>query len=77
MLAQIRGDRQTFQANSDRELVALMHQNSWDTDLGLQEYMDQYAFRLKQWDNTTINTNSPTEFILDLKRCGELRTWDV
>lgn len=75
MLAQLRGGQQLFNANSDTELLDQMRKSSFDRGVDLQEYMDLYAKRLRQWDGTAVNTNSPGAFIQDLKRIGELRTW--
>lgn len=75
MLAQLRGGKHLFNANSDTELIDQMRQASFDRGVDLQEYMDLYAKRLRQWDGTAVNTNSPGSFIQDLKRIGELRTW--
>ena len=76
MLAQLRGERELFQANSDTELVDQMRRASFDRASDLQEYMDLYAKRLRQWDGTTISTTSTGAFVHDLRRIGELRTWE-
>ena len=75
MLAQLRGGKHLFNANSDTELIDQMRQASFDRGVDLQEYMDLYAKRLRQWDGTAVSTTSPGAFIQDLKRIGELRTW--
>jgi hypothetical protein len=75
MLAQLRGGQELFNANSDTELLDQMRKSSFDRGVDLQEYMDLYAKRLRQWDGTAVNTTSPGAFIQDLKRIGELRTW--
>lgn len=75
MLAQLRGGKHLFNANNDTELIDQMRQASFDRGVDLQEYMDLYAKRLRQWDGTAVSTTSPGAFIQDLKRIGELRTW--
>lgn len=75
MLAQLRGGHELFKAHSDTELVDQMRRASFDRASDLQEYMDLYAKRLRQWDGTYVSTTSVGAFIRDLKRIGELRTW--
>lgn len=73
---QFRGQRALYEGNGDKELMEAARLNHPYPEATLQAWMDAYANRMKAWDGTQIRTQSVSEFVLDLQRCGELRVWN-
>tara|TARA_B100001287_G_C22670946_1_gene525252 strand:- start:2176 stop:2412 length:237 start_codon:yes stop_codon:yes gene_type:complete len=72
---QFRGHRALYTGANATELMAAARDDSLYAESDLQAWMDAYSHRMKMWDGSKVSTKTPEEFVLDLRRCGELRVW--
>lgn len=72
---QVKGERALYCGHTEREICETVRQHHPYPEADLQAWMDAYAFRMKNWDGSRIRTTSPQEFVEDMKRSGQFRTW--
>ncbi len=55
-------------------VIALRNGGRFTNGQGLEEYMQGFSERRKEWDNSEIRYDNPTVFVQDLERIGYLKS---
>jgi hypothetical protein len=63
-------------ASHEEVVKALRDGGRFTADQSLEDYMEGFAERLKEWDNSHIRIDNPTVFVDELVRVGHLKPVD-
>lgn len=63
-------------ASPEEVVIALRNGGRFTAGQGLEEYMQGFAERLREWNNSEVRYDNPVVFVQDLQRVGYLTPAD-